>query len=133
MDKNGKSTILIIEDDIVVRRALHSLFDRRTGFDACVDTTNRAAVAEAQQRSPDLAILGFPMAESNGLLLARDLKAVAPNLPIFMLTPDYDSDIEKEALSFGVTAVFAKPDDLAALVENGRAVSESHNTAGRSV
>ena len=69
MDKNGKSTIILIEDDIVVRRALHSLFDRGTGFDACVDTRNRAAVAEAQQRSPDLAILGFPMAESNGLLL----------------------------------------------------------------
>lgn|SRR5208283_1870693 len=33
-----------------------------------------------------------------------------------------DSDIEKQALSFGVTAVFARRDDLAALVENARAV-----------
>jgi len=53
-----------------------------------VDSTNRAAaVAQTKRLSPTLAILGFPMAETTGFLLARDLKALAPNLPIFMLTP----------------------------------------------
>ena len=126
MNNDGKSTVLIIEDDIAVRRALHSLFGCGTGFDACVDTGSGAdAMTEAKQRSPGLAILGFPVVQTNGLLLVRDLKALAPNLPIFMLTPDYNFDTEKEALSFGVTAVFGKPDDLATLVENARAVCDA--------
>jgi len=43
-------------------------------------------------------------------------------LPIFMLTADYDVNIEKEALAFGITAVFSKLDDLTTLIANARAV-----------
>jgi CheY-like chemotaxis protein len=35
----------------------------------------------------------------NGLQLARELKARGPALPIFMLTADYDVDIEKQAFA----------------------------------
>jgi hypothetical protein len=43
-------------------------------------------------------------------------------MPIFLLTTDYSVFTEKKALSCGVTAVFSKLDDLAALVANARAV-----------
>ena len=62
------------------------------------------------------------MPEMKGLQLARRLKAIAPELPIFLLTADYQADIEKEALSSGITAVFSKVDDLATLLANARAV-----------
>jgi DNA-binding response OmpR family regulator len=58
----------------------------------------------------------------NGLQLARKLKEIAPELPIFMLTADYDADFEKKALSSGATSVFSKLDDMATLVANARAV-----------
>ena len=67
----------------------------------------------------------------NGLQLARELKAREPALPIFMLTADYDVDIEKEALALGITAVFSKLDDLTTLVANARAVCEFHDVAGK--
>jgi CheY-like chemotaxis protein len=62
------------------------------------------------------------MPEMNGLQLARELKAREPALPIFMLTTDYDVDIEKEALALGITAVFSKLDDLTTLTANARVV-----------
>jgi hypothetical protein len=43
-------------------------------------------------------------------------------LPIFLLTADYDVQIENDALSCGIAAVFSKLDDLSALVANARAV-----------
>ena len=55
------------------------------------------------------------------LQIARELKEIAPELPIFLLTPDNYLDIEKEALSCGITAVFSKQ-DMATLLANARSV-----------
>jgi DNA-binding NarL/FixJ family response regulator len=117
------STVLIVDDDNAFRKVLHTLFDHGTGFDACLEAGNGAeAIAKTKQLLPTLAVLDFCMPEMNGLELARKLKVIAPELPIFMLTADYDADIEREALSCGITAVFSKLDDLDALVANARAV-----------
>jgi CheY-like chemotaxis protein len=115
--------VLIVEADKALRKVLHRLFGRGSGFNACVEARNGAeAIAKAKQLSPNLAILDLSMPEMKGLQLARRLKAIAPELPIFLLTADYHADIEKEALSSGITAVFSKVDDLATLVANARAV-----------
>ena len=121
--KGSTFTVLIVDDDSTFRKALHALFDSGSGFDACVEAQSGVeAIAKTKQLLPNLAILDFSMPEMSGLQLARNLKAIAPELPIFMLTTEYDSDIEKEALSCGITAVFSKLDDLAPLVANARAV-----------
>jgi DNA-binding NarL/FixJ family response regulator len=115
-------TVLIVYDDHRFRKVLHGLFDSSSGFDACVEARNGVeAIAMTERLSPNLAILDFSMPEMSGLQLARNLKAILPELTIFMLTAEYDSEIEKEALSRGITAVFSKLDDLAALVANARA------------
>ena len=54
--------------------------------------------------------------------VAGQLKAIAPELPIFMMIEEVNMNVEKEALSRGITAVFSKLDDLATLVANARAV-----------
>jgi two-component system, response regulator YesN len=117
------STVLIVDDDNAFRKVLHTLFDHGSGFNVCLEAENGfQAIDEAMHLSPNLAVVDLSMPEMNGLQLARRLKAIAPGLPIFMLTADYDADIEREAQSSGITAVFSKFDDLAALVANARAV-----------
>jgi CheY-like chemotaxis protein len=116
-------TVLIVNDDDNFRKVLRALFDGGSGFNTCVEATNGAeAIAKTKRLLPSLAILDFSMPEMSRLQLAQNLKAILPELPIFMLTTGYDSKIEKEALSRGITAVFSKLDDLAALVANARAV-----------
>ncbi len=56
------------------------------------------------------------------LELAQRLKALIPKLPIFVMTTDYNVNLEKKALASGIIAVFSKLDDLATLVANARAV-----------
>jgi DNA-binding NarL/FixJ family response regulator len=115
--------VLIVDDDYAFRSVIRTLFESGSGFDACVGAGDGAeALEKAKQVSPNLAVLDFSMPEMNGLQLARELKAIAPKLPIFLLTADCDADLEKEALACGITAVFSKLDDLATLVENARAV-----------
>jgi CheY-like chemotaxis protein len=115
--------VLIVDDDHAFRAVVRTLFESGSGFDACVGAGGGAeALEKAKQVSPSLAVLDFSMPEMNGLELARELKAIAPKLPIFLLTADCDADLENEALSCGITAVFSKLDDLATLVDNARAV-----------
>jgi two-component system response regulator YesN len=115
--------VLIVDDDHAFRSVLRTLFESGSGFDACVGAGGGAeALEKARQVPPNLAVLDLSMPEMNGLQLARELKAIAPKLPIFLLTADCDADTEKQAFSCGITAVFSKLDDLATLVDNARVV-----------
>jgi DNA-binding NarL/FixJ family response regulator len=116
------STVLIVDDDDAFRKVLRTLFASRSGFDVCVEARDSVdAIKKAKLLSPSLAVLDFSMPEMDGLQLARKLKELAPELPMFMLTADYDSGFEKKALSCGITSVFSKLDDLGTLVANARA------------
>ena len=115
--------VLIVEDDHAFRTVLRTLFEKASGFDNCVEAANAfEAVDKTKHLSPSLAVLDFSILKMNGSQLVRQLKAQEPTLPIFILTADNDVDIEKEALAFGITAVFSKLDDLTSLIANARVV-----------
>jgi len=117
------STVLIVDDDAAIRKVLRTLFDRGSGFKACAEAADGAeAIAKAKKLLSNLVILDFSIPGMNGLQLARSLKAITPQFPIFMLTADYTVRLEREALLSGITAVFSKLDDLATVVANARAV-----------
>jgi len=115
--------VLIVDDDRAFRTVLRGLFEECSGFDNCVEAANAfEALNMSRQIAPNLAIVAFSIPDMNGLQLAHQLKVREPALPIFMLTADNDVNIEKEALAFGITAVFSKLDDLTTLIANARAV-----------
>ncbi|HEV7513585.1 MAG TPA: response regulator transcription factor [Candidatus Acidoferrum sp.] len=115
--------VLIVDDDHAFRTVLRTLFEKASGFDNCVEATNAfEALDKTKHLSPSLAVVDFSILKMNGSQLVRQLKAQEPTLPIFILTADNDVDIEKEALAFGITAVFSKLDDLTSLIVNARVV-----------
>jgi len=115
--------VLIVDDDHAFRAVLRTLFERASGFDNCVEAANAfEAVDKTKHLSPSLAVVDFSILKMNGSQLVRQLKAREPTLPIFILTADNDVDIEKEALAFGISAVFSKLDDLTSLIANARVV-----------
>jgi len=115
--------VLIVDDDHAFRTVLRTLFENGSGFDNCVEAADVSeALDKTKQLSPSLAVVDFSILKMNGSQLVRQLKAREPTLPIFILTADNDVDIEKEALAFGITAVFSKLDDLTTLIANARVV-----------
>ena len=115
-------TVLIVDGDDAFRRQLRTLFERGGGFNPCVEAANGAeALDMAKRLLPELAVLDFSLPDTSGFELALKLRADRPELQIFILATDYSVDIERIAQSFGITAVFSRPDDLATLVANARA------------
>ncbi len=51
----------------------------------------------------------------NGFEAARELQRLLPKVPILMFTSFCDSDIERQALASGVTAVKSKSESIESL------------------
>jgi CheY-like chemotaxis protein len=115
-------SVLFVDDDKAFRKQLLALFDHGAGFEAVEATNGVEALEKMERLLPSLVILDISLPDMNGLEVARKLRAISPEIPIFMLTTDYSVNVEKKALSYGITAVFSKLDDLPALVANARAV-----------
>jgi DNA-binding NarL/FixJ family response regulator len=123
--KGSNIMVLIVDGDSAFRKFLFTLFETCGAFGTCVNARNGAeALAKAKQLLPRLAILDFSMPEMNRFQLARRLWVVVPELRIFLMTAEEDLEVEKEALSSGITAVFSKLDDMGTLVANARAVCD---------
>jgi CheY-like chemotaxis protein len=122
--ERNMSVVLIVDDDSAHRAEIRTLFESGSGFEACLAAENGVEpIAKAKQIPPNLAAVpDFSMPEMNGLQLAQELRAIAPKLPIFLLTANGDAAAKKQALASGAAAVFSKREDLTTLVDNARAV-----------
>jgi DNA-binding NarL/FixJ family response regulator len=104
-------TILIVDDNTEVRRAICELFKLEEDFTVCGEATNgREAIAKALELHPNLIVLDLSMPVMNGLDAARELKRLMPDVPLLMYSLFGDM-VEEQArlvgiseLSFQITA-----------------------------
>jgi CheY-like chemotaxis protein len=112
--------VLLIDDDPVVARALRRLLGRDgheiEHFERPLEAVERV---RAKPTSFDLVITDFRMPELDGLRVAHELQAEAPELPIILLTGSFDIDLERVKAA-GIVAVLSKPVDGPALIESVR-------------
>jgi two-component system nitrate/nitrite response regulator NarP len=124
--------VLIVDDNAEECGILRCLFDAQSDFVVCGEAENGSeAVAKARELSPDLIVLHLSTLLLGALEAAQALKLAKPDVPLFMITVDYTAATEREALSRGISAVFAKDDELKnCLLPNARAVFQSAHEAG---
>lgn len=110
-------SVLIADDNALVRQRLGELFRREPDFEVCAEAENgREAIEEAHESNPDLIVLDLSMPVMNGLDAARVLKQLMPEVPIVMFSAYDDSFTEKEARFAGVSVLVSKFADISALV-----------------
>ncbi|NJN50622.1 MAG: response regulator [Gammaproteobacteria bacterium] len=102
--------ILVIDDDEAVGRYLGSLLEEH-GYR--VSISNRSSEALQQvMRDPfayDLVVTDQLMPRITGVELARDLRDLRPDLPVFLCTGNPDSIDRGALLETSIRAVFGKP------------------------
>ena len=109
-------SVLIVDDNPVVRKAVCSLF-RFDGFSVCGEAGNGAqAIEEAKQTRPDIVVLDFSMPVMDGIRAAKALKQIMPDVPLILFTAHASSALEKDALAAGIGAIISKQQDASDLV-----------------
>jgi DNA-binding NarL/FixJ family response regulator len=122
-------TILIADDNQLVRQALCEFFDREDDFDVCGEAGDgREAVAKAGELHPDLILLDLSMPLMNGLEATRILKGLMPEVPIIMYSAYGDTSTEREARSAGVSALVSKAEHISVLLGEARLALEPRMT-----
>ena len=120
--------ILIVEDEIAVRRAIR-VFLELHHFEICGEAVNGAeALEKAAALRPDLIILDLSMPLMNGIEAASQLKNKVPNIPVVIYTMLEDVLGKSLANTLGVKGIVSKADGLTKLLANIEATLEDTPT-----
>lgn len=101
-------TLLLVDDDDVFRERLARALQRR-GYEVREAIDYDAAMASAQDDSPEYAVIDLRMPGRSGLELLRDLKALDSTTRIVMLTGYGSIATAVEAVRLGADNYVSKP------------------------
>ncbi len=94
--------ILIVDDHPVVREGLVQQLHREPDLRVCAQAGNAAqAIAALEQHHPDLVLVDISLPGRSGLELIRDLRAVAPKLPVLALSMHDETVFAERVLRAG--------------------------------
>ena len=112
-------TVLVVDDNPTVRRAIRLLIENNTNWQICAEADNGfRAVELAKEFAPSVVILDLAMPLMNGLAAARQISKIAPDSVMVMYTLFANEQLAKEAQAAGIRGVVSKGDatDLLTLI-----------------
>ncbi|KQQ56270.1 fused response regulator/phosphatase [Pseudomonas sp. Leaf127] len=120
------ATLLIIDDDDVVRASIAAYLED-SGFNVLQASNGLQGVQTFEQQRPDLVICDLRMPQMGGLELIRQVSAIAPQVPVIVVSGAGVMSDVVEALRLGAADYLIKPlEDLAVLEHSvGRALDRA--------
>ncbi|HWO36904.1 MAG TPA: response regulator [Candidatus Acidoferrum sp.] len=108
-----KHTVLIVDDNTLIRSSLRSWIDGNADFQVCGEAENgMVAVQKVEEMHPDIVILDLQMPVMDGLEAARKISNIAPDTAMVMFTMHPSRELLKVAQAVGVRDVVSKTDRL---------------------
>jgi DNA-binding NarL/FixJ family response regulator len=84
-------SVIVVDDNPLVRQAVCELFTREGDFDVCGEAENgREAIEKAQLLRPNLIVTDLSMPVMNGLEETRVIKKLMPAVPVIIFTAHSD-------------------------------------------
>ena len=115
-------SILILEDEAVLRKHLCRSFERR-GFDVRGAGSVAEFLAAARDRRYDTVLLDVSLPDGDGLEAWALARVLQGNAEALVLTSQRLADVAPRAARLGIRTLLSKPVDLPTLISavNGRA------------
>ncbi len=105
---NGKLSILIVEDEEIVRNVLRRML-KMDGHDVVLEASGKTALEQLQQHEFDLVITDLHMPEMNGMEFLQKARELRDDIKVVMITGDAlnpDLEVVEEA---GAAGYLLKP------------------------
>jgi two-component system chemotaxis response regulator CheY len=106
-----KRTILVVDDDPLIRRLIATTLEDVAGFDIVQAEDGQAAVETAAKQHPTIVFLDIDMPRMDGITACRELRAAEGSraATIVMLTAATDDRAERRAGEAGADLFLTKP------------------------
>jgi chemosensory pili system protein ChpA (sensor histidine kinase/response regulator) len=118
-EETSTKTIMIVDDSITVRKVT-ARFLKRQGMDVLTAKDGIDAIAQLQERVPDLMLLDVEMPRMDGYELATQIRhrPDLKHLPIIMITSRTGTKHREKAKKIGIDRYLGKPFNENELLEN---------------
>jgi DNA-binding response OmpR family regulator len=100
--------ILVVEDDRAVQKALRRLFETE-GYTVETQADGRSALDSFQSSAPAAVVLDLRLPKLSGLDVCKEIKSLAPTLPIIVLSAASDVSDKVLLLELGADDYVTKP------------------------
>lgn len=124
MSDKETTTIILIDDQAIVRAAFKSLLEQVGHFAVIGDAGDaRAGIALAEQLRPDVVILDIAMPGLSGLDAVQPIKRASPRTKVLMASQHEGQKFVQQALEAGADGYLSKdsePEELALAIESIR-------------
>ncbi len=117
----SSATVLIIDDDRLIRWSLSTLLER-AGYQVSHAATGAEGLAAIQARLPHVVLLDITLPDVDGFDLLQDIRQRYPALPVLTMTADASRETTRLAYRAGARGHLEKPCDSLTLLA---AVSEA--------
>ena len=102
--------ILIIDDEVQIRSLLDRMLELE-GYEVCQAGDCKAALKQLEIQSPDVALCDVFLPDGNGVDLVLNIKKIAPNVEVILLTAHGNIPDGVQAIKNGAFDYITKGDD----------------------
>ncbi len=106
--RNGKPTVLVVDDDASVRKSLRRLF-RSAGYAVQSFASGKELFSHDPFEGPCCLVLDVQMPGMSGLEVQHRLATSGRNVPIIFITAHTDTQVRDRAMQAGAAAFLEKP------------------------
>jgi len=116
---NGRQCIMLVDNDQDMLKLLNHTLDME-GFDTVIVADGDSAVDLLDKVAPDLVILDTTTPDDDSFQTLDDMR-LHSDVPIIMLTTEYQTELLRKAISLGADDFIRKPFGMRAFVARIRA------------
>jgi DNA-binding NtrC family response regulator len=116
-------SVLIVEDENLIRWSLGQAF-AESGFRAEQAADAAQALEAAAREAPDVVLLDYRLPDQDGIFVLRELRKLAPDLPVIMITAHASISGAVEAIKEGAYDYISKPFEIEDVIQTVRRALE---------
>jgi two-component system response regulator DegU len=117
-DDPRRVRIMVVDDEEIVQETLNSVLSTEPSFEVVAKLgSGREAIEQIQTYQPDIVLMDINMPEMDGLTATRQLKQIAPQTEVLMLTVNSGQTYLRQALNNGASGYILKTSDRVNLIE----------------